>query len=67
MGFSLCCDKSLLKVCELLLVATHGLEVFGLVGVVGGLHFLERDLFRRIVCGSDLACPFECKVLEHVG
>ena len=48
-------------------VAAYFLQVLGLVGVVGRLHFFESDFFGGVVGGADLAGSLEGKVLKHMG
>ena len=43
-----------------------GLQVLGLVGVVGGFHLGQRHFFGGVVGGADLAGSLEGQVLEHV-
>ena len=64
LGFGLL--ESLLQLDQLLLVAAHGLQVLGLVGVVGRLHLCQRNLLGGVVFGADLAGSFEGQVLEHM-
>ncbi len=47
-------------------LAADGLQVLGLVGVVGRFHFCERDFFGGVVGGADLAGSLEGQMLEHV-
>ena len=47
-------EKGLLQLGQLFLVAAHGLQVLGLVGVVGRFHFFQRDFFVGVVRGADL-------------
>ncbi len=59
-------EKGLLQLGQLLRVAAHGLQILGLVGVVGRLHLGQRNLFGGVVGGADLAGSLEGQVLEHV-
>ena len=47
-------------------VASHRLQVFGLVGVVRRLHLCQSNLLGRVILGPDLARALEGQVLEHV-
>ena len=47
-------------------VAAHGLQVLGLVGVVGRFHLGQRNLFGGVIFGADLAGSLEGQVLEHM-
>ena len=59
-------NEGLFQLGQLLRVAAHGLQVLGLVGVVGRLHLGQRNLFVGVVRGADLAGALEGQVLEHV-
>ena len=51
---------------QLFLAAADGLQIFGLVGVVGGFHFFQSDFFSGVIFGADLGGAFEGQMLEHV-
>ena len=65
--FCLGVEEGLFQSCEFDGVAAHRLQVFGLVGVVGGLDLGQGDLLVRIVVSADLAGSLEGQVFEHVG
>jgi hypothetical protein len=56
-----------LQLIQLFSLAADGLQVLGLIGVVGGFHFGERDFFGGVIGGADLAGSLEGQVLKHVG
>ena len=58
--------KAFFSSASFLRIAAHGLQVLGLVGVVGRLHLGQRNLFGGVVVGADLAGSLEGQVLEHV-
>jgi hypothetical protein len=51
---------------QLLLIPAHGLQVFGLVGVVGRLHSGQGNLLGGVILGADLAGSLEGQVFEHM-
>ena len=58
--------KGFLQLDQLLRIAPHGLQVLGLVGVVGCFHFGQGHLFGGVIRGADLAGPLEGEMLEHM-
>ncbi len=58
--------KVLFQLGQFLLIAAHGLQVLGLVGVVGRLHLFQRNLFGGVIRGADLAGSLEGQMLEHM-
>ena len=58
--------KAFFSSASFLRVAAHGLQILGLIGVVGRFHLGQRHLFGGVVRGADLAGALEGQVLEHV-
>jgi hypothetical protein len=54
------------ELCNACFVAMHRLSPGEIVGPVGSLHFLERDLLGGVVGRADRVGSFEGHVLEHV-
>ena len=66
MRFVLSFLEGLLQLGELRGIASHRLEIFGFIRIVGGLDLVQGNLLRGIVLGADLGGSLEGKVLEHV-
>src|SRR5208337_5455127 len=67
LGRGLRVEKGLVQRLQRFFAAADGLQILGLVGVVGRLHFFESDFFLGVIGGSDLRGSFEGQMLEHVG